>query len=249
VCYTRAMSQAKEQLDALRRRIVSPLPLIQHPVVQARINGELTLDQIRKIEVQHYYEARFFSTFVLNTIKSCNDDIETRKTMAENWVSEATGKDDHATLILRLLDALGVPREVALQAEPAPGMAAWHLIQEQITSRHGFVEAVASLWIGEPEYPPVARALYKAYRDVYKLPSEALETYNTHAEHDPEHGNVEESIVLAAVERDPSLLPRLERICREAWWGYVYSFDGYWQAAIGRHEFWSGVGTTFAAAG
>ena len=243
------MTHVKEQLDELRKRIVSPQPMIEHPAVQARIKGEFSLDQIRKIEVQHYYEARFFSTFVLNTIKSCNDDIETRKLMADNWVSEATGRDDHASLIVRLLDALDVPHELAFHAEPTPGMAAWHYIQEQITSRCTFPEAVASLWIGEPEYPPVARALYKAYRDVYKLPAAAIETYNTHAEHDPEHGNVEEEIVIKAVEKDPALLPRLERICREAWWGYVYSFDGYWQAATGRHEFWPGTGQTFIAAG
>jgi len=243
------LSPAKQQLDELRRELMAPLPLIQHPVVQARIRGELTLDQIRKIEVQHYYEARFFSTFVLNTIKSCNDDMDARKLMAENWVSEATGPDDHATLILRLLDALDVPRRVAMEADPTPGMAAWHYIQEQITSRRTFVEGVASLWIGEPEYPPVARALHKAYHEVYGLPLDAIETYNTHAEHDPEHGDVEERIVVSAVEQDPAILPQLRRICREAWWGYIYSFDGYWQAATGRHEFWPGVAPTFHATG
>ncbi len=239
------LSAAKQELDAIRREVVSNLPLIEHPVVQARIRGELSLDQVRKIEVQHYYEARFFSTFVLNTIKNCNDDLEARKLMAENWASEATGADDHATLILRLLDALGVPRELAYRAEPTPGMAAWHHIEEQITSRSDFVTAVASLWIGEPEYPAVASALHKAYQEVYGLPLAALQTYHTHAEHDPEHGNVEERILIEAVARDPSILPGLKRVCREAYWGYVFSFDGYWQAATGRHEFWSGLGRTF----
>src|SRR5579862_7880443 len=113
VVETSRRAPVREQLRQLRAEIMAPLPLLQHPVVQARIKGEYTLDQIRAIEIQHYYEARFFSTFVLNTVKSCNEDIETRKLMADNWVSEATGKDDHATLILRLLDELDVPREVA----------------------------------------------------------------------------------------------------------------------------------------
>ena len=73
----------KDQLNKLRREIVGPAPLLQHPVVQARIKGEFTLDQIRAIEIQHYYEAKYFSTFVLNTIKNCNDNLIWRK-----WRSE-----------------------------------------------------------------------------------------------------------------------------------------------------------------
>lgn len=231
----------ERELTDLRSGIVSHLPLVEHPVVQARVRGELTLDQIRRIELQHYYEAKFFSTFVLNTIKSCNDDMIARKAMAENWVSEATGDDDHATLILRLLDALDVPRSQAEQVEPEPGMVAWHAILEDITSRWGFVEGVAALWIGEPEYPRVAMALHDAYRDIYHLPVDALQTYEVHATHDTDHGNQEENLVVRALEGDRSLLPRLRRVCRDAYSAYILSFDGYWQAATGRREFWSGV--------
>lgn len=103
-----ATSSAREALRAIRREVVDPAPLMEHPVVQSRLRGELTLDQLRAIEIQHYYEARFFSTFVLNTVKNCNDDLVSRKWMAENWAEEATGDDDHATLILRVLDALRV---------------------------------------------------------------------------------------------------------------------------------------------
>jgi pyrroloquinoline quinone (PQQ) biosynthesis protein C len=175
----------KEQLNKLRTKIIEPAPLLEHPVVQARIKGEFTLDQLRAIEIQHYYEAKYFSTFVLNAVKNCNDNLTWRKWMAENWVSEATGDKDHATLILNLLDALKVPRK--------------------------------------------------------KIDEAALETYQFHAEHDAQHGLQEEDIVVAALESDPNCFSNLRSICRDAYSAYIFSFDGYWQAATGKREFWSGV--------
>jgi pyrroloquinoline quinone (PQQ) biosynthesis protein C len=154
----------REALQAIRREIVDPAPLIEHPVVQARLRGEFTLDQVRAIEIQHYYEAKYFSTFVLNTVKNCNDDLQSRKWMAENWAEEATGEDDHATLILRILDTLKAPRKQIDEMEPTPGLVAWREILEGLTSRRSFAEGVAALWIGEQEYPPIASALYKTYR-------------------------------------------------------------------------------------
>ncbi len=230
-----------EKLNKLRNEIVDPAPLLQHPVVQTRIKGEFSLEQIREIEIQHFYEAKFFSTFVLNTVKNCNDNLDWRKWMAENWVSEATGEKDHATLILNLLDALGVSRKRLEETDPTPGMRAWHEMVEGITSRRSFAEGVAALWIGEPEYPRVASALYTAYRDIYKIDEAALETYQFHAEHDAEHGLQEEDIVVAALDADPDFYPTLRAVCRDAYSAYIFSFDGYWQAATGKREFWSGV--------
>jgi len=230
-----------EQLDKLRSEIIAPAPLFQHPVVQARVKGELTLDQIREIEIQHYYEAKYFSTFVLNTVKNCNDNLTWRKWMAGNWTSEATGEKDHATLILNLLDALKVPRKKIDETDPTPGMRAWHEMLEGITTRGSFAEGVAALWIGEPEYPKIAAALYTAYRDIYKVDEAALETYQFHAEHDSEHGLQEEDIVVAALEADPNCYSRLRSVCRDAYSAYIFSFDGYWQAATGKRLFWSGV--------
>ena len=231
----------KEQLNKLRREIIQPAPLLQHPVVQARIKGEFTLDQIRAIEIQHYYEAKYFSTFVLNAVKNCNDNLLRRKWMAENWISEATGEKDHATLILILLDALQVPRKKIDETDPTPGLRAWHEILEGITTRGTFPESVAALWIGEPEYPQCAAALYKAYQDNYHIDEAALETYQFHADHDADHGLQEEDIVVAALEADPGCYPKLRSICRDAYSAYLFSFDGYWQAATGKREFWSGV--------
>src|SRR5688500_5851371 len=114
-------SSVKERLNNLRREIIQPAPLVQHPAVQARVRGDFTLDQLRAIEIQHYYEAKFFSTFVLNAVKNCNDNLMWRKWMAENWISEATGEKDHATLILMLLDALKVPRKKIDETDPTPG--------------------------------------------------------------------------------------------------------------------------------
>jgi pyrroloquinoline quinone (PQQ) biosynthesis protein C len=237
----RTITPPPEALRAIRREVVDPAPLMAHPVVQARIKGELTLDQIRAIEIQHYYEARFFSTFVLNTVKNCNEDMQARKWMAENWVEEATGDDDHASLILRVLDALGVDAKQVEEMEPTPGMVAWHEILEGITAHRSFVEGVAALWIGEAEYPPVASALHTAYRDIYHVDAAGLATYKVHAEHDVGHGMNEESVITRYVEADPALLPKIRRAARDAYSAYLFSFDGYWQAATGRREFWPGL--------
>ena len=49
------MASAREALQAIRREIVDPAPLMEHPVVQARLKGEFTLDQLRALELPHYY--------------------------------------------------------------------------------------------------------------------------------------------------------------------------------------------------
>ena len=235
------LSAVPEALNAIREEIIVPAPLFDHPVVQARLRGEFTIEQIQAIEIQHYYEAKYFSTFVLNTIKNCNEDMDARKWMAENWVEEATGDDDHAGLILRLLDALGVSRKKIAETDPTPGMVAWHEILEGLTANRFFVEGVAALWIGEPEYPRIAAALHSAYRDVYHIDEAALITYRTHAEHDSEHGMNEETIIRKYVEADPALLPKIRRASRDAYSAYIFCFDGYWQAATGKREFWPGI--------
>ena len=228
-----------DELRAVREELMTAAPLVEHPVVQARINGELTVDQLRAIELQHYYEAKYFSTFVLNVIKKCDEDMAARKWMVENYADEASGDEDHATLILLVLDALSVPREQAERVEPTPGLVAWHEILEGITTRRSFVEAMAPFYL-EDTYPPVARALHHAYRDVYHLDERAIRTYVVHNEHDPVHGSRAQQIVERHLAQQPRLLPKFKRAMKEAYNAYLFSFDGYWQAATGRREFWSG---------
>jgi pyrroloquinoline quinone (PQQ) biosynthesis protein C len=120
--------------------------------VQARLRGEFTLDQIRAVELQHYYEAQHFSGFVLNVIKKCDADREARKWMIDNFVEEASGDEDHAELILILLDELGVARQQAYAIEPTPGVVAWREILEGLTTRRSFLEAMAPFML-EAVYP------------------------------------------------------------------------------------------------
>ncbi len=229
-----------DEVQAVRDELSAALPLFQHPVVQARIKGEFTLDQIRAIELQHYYEAKYFSTFVLNTVKKCEHGGEAWKWMVANYCDEASGDEDHATLILILLDALGVPREEASAVEPTPGLLAWHHLLEAVTTGGTFVEAMAAFYL-EDTYPPVARALNQAYRDVYGLDPQAIRTYRVHDEHDPIHGGRARVIVERELARQPELLPRFKRAVKACWNAYVFSFDGYYQAATGRREFWPGL--------
>jgi pyrroloquinoline quinone (PQQ) biosynthesis protein C len=233
-------STVMDEVQALRDELTTALPMIEHPVVQARIKGEFSLDQLRAIELQHYYEARYFSTFVLNAIKKCDEDREAWKWMVENYADEASGDDDHAGLILDLLDALGVPPERASAVEPTPGLVAWHQILEGVTTSGTFLEAMAAFYL-ENTYPPVANALNRAYRDVYHLDPHAIRTYRVHDEHDPIHGSRAYQIVDRHLTRQPELLPKFKRAVTACYNAYIFSFDGYWQAATGRREFWSGV--------
>jgi pyrroloquinoline quinone (PQQ) biosynthesis protein C len=229
-----------DELRALSAELQAAAPLIEHPVVQARLRGEFTLDQIRAVELQHYYEAEHFSGFVLNVIKKCDPDREARKWMVENFVEEASGDEDHAGLILRLLDELGVPREQAYAVAPTPGLVAWHEILEGLTTRRSFLEAMAPFML-EAVYPPIARALYRAYIEQYDLAPAALRTYVVHDEGDQVHGSRGAQIVERHLERAPELLPRLKQAMKDAYAAYMFHLDGYWQAATGRREFWSGV--------
>lgn len=233
-------SMVIDELRAAREELLTAAPLLEHPVVQARLRGEFGREQLQALELQHFYEAKYFSTFVLNAVKRCDEDLEARKWMVENFLDEASGDEDHATLILHLLDALGVPRAQAYAVRPTPGLVAWHAILEDITARRSFVEAMMPFYL-EDTYPPVARALHRAYREHYGLPAAAIRTYEVHDAHDPVHGNRAQQIVHRALEAEPRLLSRALQAMRDAYNAYLFSFDGYWQAATGRREFWSGV--------
>jgi pyrroloquinoline quinone (PQQ) biosynthesis protein C len=229
-----------DELRALRAELEAAAPLIEHPVVQARLRGEFTLDQIRAVELQHYYEAQHFSGFVLNVIKKCDADREARKWMIDNFVEEASGDEDHAELILILLDELGVARQQAYAIEPTPGVVAWREILEGLTTRRSFLEAMAPFML-EAVYPPIARALYHAYVDRYQLAPAALRTYVVHDEGDQVHGSRGAQIVERHLARAPEQLPLLKQAMKDAYLAYSFHLDGYWQAATGRREYWSGV--------
>ena len=76
---------------------------------------------------------------------------------------------------------------------------------------------------------------------IYHVDEAALATYKVHAEHDSEHGMNEESVISKYVAADPTLLPKIRRASRDAYSAYIFSFDGYWQAATGKREFWPGL--------
>jgi pyrroloquinoline quinone (PQQ) biosynthesis protein C len=229
-----------DEVRALNAELQAAAPLIEHPVVQARLRGEFTLDQVRAVELQHYYEAQHFSGFVLNVIKKCDADRQAREWMVENFVEEASGDANHAELILILLDGLGVPREQAYAVQPTPGLVAWYEILEGLTTRRSFLEAMAPFML-EAVYPPIARALYHAYVDRYHLAPAALRTYVAHDEGDQVHGSRGAQIDERHLERAPEQLPLLKQAMKDAYMAYMFHLDGYWQAATGRREFWSGV--------
>src|SRR5262249_25189015 len=163
------------------------VPMEQHPWFQGIIQHRWTREEIILGEVQHYPRVRtnpiFFGYIAVNAVNEKSYAL--MDTVLDNFVEELGGERTHVDIVLQFLAEVGISREEADRAEPAPGtMAAIEMIVG-CCQRRSALEGLAMLAFVESQHGGPNGVAAKVYRELtgyYGFPPRAVETYQIHAE-------------------------------------------------------------------
>jgi pyrroloquinoline quinone (PQQ) biosynthesis protein C len=221
------------------------VPMEQHPWFQGILQHRWTPEQIILGEVQHYLRVRtnpiFFGYMAVNAV--ADKDYQLMSTILENFMEELGGERTHVDIMLQFLEAGGITREEADQAEPAPGTLAAIEMIIGCCQRRSALEGVAMLSFVESQLGGPGRVSEKVYRELteyYGFSPRAAETYRLHAVEDEGHGQRQiDAIRLLA--NDSKTQDKVRSAVKLGLTAFTLEWDGHVQAMTGKREFWSGI--------
>jgi len=220
--------------------------MVEHPWFQGIVQHRWTAEEIILGEVQHYLRVRtnpiYFGYIAINAV--ADKTYSLMDTVLENFMEEIGGPRSHVDIVLQFLEAGGIGREDADNAEAAPGtMAAIEMITHHCQSRSA-LEGIAMLAFVESMHGGPGGAAASVYPELvghYGFSERAAETYKIHAVQDVGHGGRQIEILRELAQDEPTR-ERVRRAVKLGLTAYTLEWDGHVQAITGKREFWSGTG-------
>jgi pyrroloquinoline quinone (PQQ) biosynthesis protein C len=165
------------------------------------------------------------------------------ETVLENFMEELGGKRTHVDIMLQFLEAGGISREQADNAEAAPGTLAAIEMIIGCCQRRSALEGVAMLAFVESQLGGEGKISEKVFRELtgyYGFSARAAATYELHAAQDEGHGSrqIDAVRMLAA---DEATRDKVRNAVKLGLTAFTLEWDGHVQAMTGKREFWSGV--------
>jgi pyrroloquinoline quinone (PQQ) biosynthesis protein C len=221
------------------------VPMEQHPWFAGIIEHRWSREQIILGEVQHYLRVRtnpiFFGYMAVNAVSA--KEYAVMETVLENFMEELGGKRTHMDIMLQFLEAGGISREEADNAEPAPGTLAAIEMIIGCCQRRSALEGVAMLAFVESQLGGAGKISEKVYRELtghYGFSPRAAETYKLHAAQDEGHGSRQiDAIRQLAV--DEAMRNKVRAAVKLGLTAFTLEWDGHVQAMTGKREFWGGA--------
>lgn len=220
-------------------------PMERHPWFQGILQHRWTRSQIILGEIQHYLRVRtnpiYFGYIAVNAVAEKRYGL--MDVVLENFLEELSGPRTHVDIVLQFLEAGGINREEADQAEPAPGTLAAIEMIIGCCQRGSALEGLAMLAFVESQHGGPDGVAAKVYRELtghYGFSSRAAETYRLHAEQDVGHG-ARQIEVVRRYAGDPETRKKITRAVKLGITAFTLEWDGHVQAITGRREFWPGV--------
>jgi pyrroloquinoline quinone (PQQ) biosynthesis protein C len=210
--------------------------VINEPFARAWIDGTLSIEAMRGFVAQLAHHLRLAGAFHSRIASGCPD-LPTRQFIISNAAGEdgVGGGRPHLELILDFGEAIGMPRELALQVPPLPETVVHINSLMELISR-SFVEGIATFYAIEPQGPEFLGQFVHALRTKYGIDDPRLFYFDEHVEADTEHGNVERDIMVrfAAL---PAWQERVWQVIHEAipTWRMLF-FDGLQRSYVERGE-------------
>jgi pyrroloquinoline-quinone synthase len=171
------------KLDALTEE----MSLLKHPFYQQWTAGTLPIERLRNYAIQYYQHVAAFPRY-LSAIHARCDDLATRQTLLENLIDEERGAENHPELWLRFSEALGIPRETVMNAEP---LEATHALTDtfiDLTRNQPLSAALAALYVYESQIPAVATAKIDGLQRFYGInDADGLRFFSVHRAADQDH--------------------------------------------------------------
>jgi pyrroloquinoline quinone (PQQ) biosynthesis protein C len=221
------------------------VPMEQHPWFDGIIKHRWSKEQIILGEVQHYLRVRtnpiFFGHMAINAVAA--KEYTVMETVLENFMEELGGKRTHVDIMLQFLEAGGISREQADNAEAAPGTLAAIEMIIGCCQRRSALEGVAMLAFVESQLGGEGKISEKVFRELtgyYGFSARAAATYELHAAQDEGHGSrqIDAVRMLAA---DEATRDKVRNAVKLGLTAFTLEWDGHVQAMTGKREFWSGV--------
>lgn len=217
------------------------LPFGEHPLWQAVIRNELTLDQILRAEQQHYLRTKAGQDLRANSaLNAPPTSPGVFEAALGNYLEEVApygSRPSHLDLIRRLLVLGGIPELNLDRAAATPGNAAAMALYRDIAARGSACHLIGAGAV-EHFYSKLAPKIYDAYISHYGMTTDQAETYRIHGPMDKQHAERALSVLDEAIEVHGWSV--IESSVRDAFVATSLHYDGMLQAASGRISYWNG---------
>ena len=217
------------------------LPFHEHPLWQAILKGDLSLEQILDAEIQHFLRTNAGQSLRKEAVEKARaSSAELFEALIETYLEECSsqkGGVSHLDLIRRLLVTNGVSDAELLAATPTAGNAASIALYKDISSR-GAACHILGAGAVEHFYSKLSPHVYQAYCEIYNMTDDQAETYRIHGPMDKVHADRAFSILDLAI--DTHGWDVIEQSVRDAFVATSLHYDGMFQAATGILQYWDG---------
>ncbi|HLY01964.1 MAG TPA: iron-containing redox enzyme family protein [Candidatus Cybelea sp.] len=235
---------AKYDNQRFRKRLLDLydlFPFERHPYWQAVHRKELSYEEVLRAEVQHYLRTKSgqrLRRYALESARGSSPAIFELllQTYLEECTTDASGPS-HLELIQRLLLDGGVTKATMARARNQPGNAAAIALYRDITYR-GAACHMLGAGVVEFFYSKLAPQVFKDYTSLYGMTASQAATYALHGPMDATHAERAFAILDEGVRIHGSLV--IENSVRDAFTATSLHYDGMWQAAKRRIEYWDG---------
>lgn len=219
-------------------KIYNVAPFLEHPLWKSVISGNLSLDQIKRAELQHVYRTRCGRQLRREAVEKSLQYGETFfQALFQTFIEECTEQSgpDHLEMAERLVLAAGGTEQDLENIHPTPGNSAAIALYRDISER-GAAFHFLGAGVVEYYYSMLSPKIYDAYTNLYGLSAQQAETYRIHGPMDQQHGeralaSLEEVLISHGWDE-------VKLAVRDAFIATSLHYDGMYQAATGDLSYW-----------
>ncbi|WP_159660133.1 iron-containing redox enzyme family protein [Alcanivorax xiamenensis] len=220
-------------------KIYDVAPFLEHPLWKSIIAGELSIDQIKKAELQHVYRTKCGRELRREAVeKSLQYGENFFQALFQTFIEECTEQSgpDHLEMAERLVLAAGGTPDELKDIHPTPGNSAAIALYRDISER-GAAFHFLGAGVVEYFYSKLSPKIYSAYTRLYGFSDKQAETYRVHGPMDYQHGER----ALASLDEVLSSHGwyEIKLAVRDAFIATSLHYDGMYQAAIGELSYWN----------
>lgn len=216
-------------------------PFHRHPLWLSIIEGRITKEQVFLAESQHYLRTLAGQPLRKNAMEQCVGlSSKLWESIIDTYLEECTESDgtpSHLDLIIRLLNEGGYSNEKLKSLKNTPANISAIALYKNISERGAGCHIIGAGMV-EYYYSQLSPKIFDAYKNIYEISEFGAETYKIHGTMDETHALrafevVEEAIRIHGWEM-------IEGSVRDAFVATSLHYDGMYQAATGRFEYWNG---------
>lgn len=208
--------------------------LLDHPLSQLVLKGELTLPQLREWTKQRFIAIHKDAVSYFGAMLAHAEEWELREHLLETIAEEMglkEGEPAHRDLLVRFGEAIGLSREEMLSAELYPESQAYADALGLIAHTRSAIETLAAIAAIESQNPEALPIWADALHRHYGVSQEALAFFTIHGTMDVEHSQKAWELARRFA-RTQEARDRVIEAVRRSLNGFWLLFDGVYRRAV-----------------